>query len=256
MNNNKHVINIPPIFCNIVGETLQIMKNLVTDTFETSSGKKLEITFIVHASLKFKFGDRVIYVDPTSTLFDFAGCEKADFILFTHQHSDHFDLTALDELSTPDTTIVCTKAVAAEIPDRGSRDIEIMANGDSLNFRKGFSVEAVPAYNYLMREHFHPTGRDNGYILTFDGLKVYVSGDTEDVPAIHRLAGTGIDIAFLPVNQPFTMTVRQAVNAAKIIKPRIFYPYHYGQVEEVTDLQQLCADLEGSGIEVRLREMP
>ncbi|MBR5670803.1 MAG: hypothetical protein IKX11_02990, partial [Bacteroidales bacterium] len=73
---------------------------------------------------------------------------------------------------------------------------------------------------------------------------------------IHRLAGTGIDIAFLPVNQPFTMTVRQAVNAAKIIKPRIFYPYHYGQVEEVTDLQQLCADLEGSGIEVRLREMP
>ena len=256
MNKNKHVINITPIFCNIVRETIANMKNYVTDAFETASGKKLEITFIVHASLKFKFGDRVIYVDPTSALADYSGCEKADFILYTHQHSDHFDLTALNELATEDTTIVCTKTVAEEIPDRDSRDIEVMKNGDSLNFRKGFSVEAVPAYNYLMREHFHPAGRDNGYILLFDGLKVYVSGDTEDVPAIQRLANTGIDIAFLPVNQPFTMTVRQAVNAAKIIRPKIFYPYHYGQVEEVTDLEQLCADLEGTGIEVRLREMP
>lgn len=232
------------------------MNNLVTDTFETASGKKLEITFIVHASLKFKFGDRVIYVDPASSLADFSGCEKADFILFTHHHSDHFDLKALEELATDDTTIVCTKTVADAIPDLGDRDVEIMKNGDSLNFRKGFSVEAVPAYNYLMREHFHPAGRDNGYILTFDGLTVYVAGDTEDVPAIQRLAGRNIDIAFLPVNQPFTMTVRQAVNAARIVSPRIFYPYHFGQVEEVTDLGQLCADLEGSGIEVRLREMP
>lgn len=232
------------------------MKNLVTDTFETASGKKLEITFIVHASLKFRFGDRVIYVDPASSLADYSGCEKADFILFTHHHSDHFDLKALEDLATDDTTIVCTKTVAEQIPDREDRDIEIMKNGDSLNFRKGFAVEAVPAYNYLMREQFHPAGRDNGYILTFDGLTVYVAGDTEDVPAIQRLAGRNFDIAFLPVNQPFTMTVRQAVNAARIIKPRIFYPYHYGQVEEVTDLEQLCADLEGSGIEVRLREMP
>ena len=232
------------------------MKEYVTDIFDTPSGKKLEITFIVHASLKFRFGDRVIYVDPTSVLTDYSGCEKADFILFTHQHDDHFDLKALEDLSTEDTTIVCTKTVAEAIPDREKRDIEIMKNGDSLNFRKGFSVEAVPAYNYLMREHFHPQGRDNGYIMTFDGLKVYVSGDTEDVAAIQRLAGAGIDIAFLPVNQPFTMTVRQAVNAAKIIKPRIFYPYHFGQVEEVTDLEALCAGLEGSGIEVRLREMP
>ena len=119
------------------------MKNLVTDTFETASGKSLEITFIVHASLKFKFGDRVIYVDPTSTLFDFAGCEKADFILFTHQHSDHFDLTALDELSTPDTTIVCTKAVAAEIPDKDDRDRE--GGGENQRNRTvGFSFGRMP----------------------------------------------------------------------------------------------------------------
>ena len=232
------------------------MKNLVTDTFETASGKKLEITFIVHASLKFKFGDRVIYVDPTSVLADYSGCEKADFILYTHQHNDHFDLKALGDLATADTTIICTKDVAAAIPDAGTRDIEVMKNGDSVNFRKGFSVEAVPAYNYLMREHFHPVGRDNGYILQFDDLKVYVSGDTEDVPAIHRLADKAIDIAFLPVNQPFTMTEKQAVNAAKIIKPRIFYPYHYGQTDQTTDLELICSGLEGSGIEVRLREMP
>lgn len=232
------------------------MKNYATDIFVTDSGKKLEITFIVHASLKFRFWDRVIYVDPTSVLADYSGCEKADFIFFTHHHDDHFDLEALHLLAKEDTTIVCTKDVAALIPDRGSRDIEVMRNGDSFNFRKGFSVEAVPAYNYVSREHFHPAGRDNGYIMSFDGLKVYVSGDTEDVPAIQRLADKRIDIAFLPVNQPFTMTVRQAVNAAKIIRPRILYPYHFGQVEEVTDLDRLCADLEGSGIEVRLREMP
>ena len=256
MNIKKLIINIPPLFSNIVEENPENMKNLVTDTFETASGKKLEITFIVHASLKFRFGDRVIYVDPASSLADYSDSEKADFIFFTHHHSDHFDLKALEDLATEDTTIVCTKAVAEEIPDRDERDIEVMKNGDSLNFRKGFSVEAVPAYNYVSREHFHPAGRDNGYILSFDGLKVYVAGDLEDVPAIHNLPEKNIDIAFLPVNQPFTMTVRQAVNAAKIIKPKIFYPYHYGQVEEVTDLQQLCADLEGSGIEVRLREMP
>ena len=232
------------------------MKNLTTDIFETASGKKLEITFIVHASLKFRFGDRVIYVDPTSVLADYSGCEKADFILYTHQHNDHFDLQALDDLATADTTIICTKDVAALIPDRDSRDIEVMKNGDSANFRKGFTVEAVPAYNYLLRERFHPVGRDNGYILQFDDLKVYVAGDTEDVPAIQRLADRGFDIAFLPVNQPFTMTVKQAANAARIIKPRIFYPYHYGQTEEETNLEALCALLEGSGIEVRLREMP
>lgn len=232
------------------------MRSYATDILETISGKKLEITFIVHASLKFKFWDRVIYVDPTSVLADFSGCEKADFIFYTHHHDDHFDLNALEQLSTPDTTIICTKTVAEAIPDRDSRDIEIMKNGDSFNFRKGFSVEAVPAYNYLMREHFHPQGRDNGYIFTFDGLKVYVSGDTEDVPAINKLKDKNIDIAFLPVNQPFTMTVKQAVNAARIINPKILYPYHYGQTEQVTDLDQLCSGLEGSGIEVRLREMP
>ena len=232
------------------------MNNYATDHFETKSGKNLDISFIIHASLLFHFGDKVIYVDPAPSLADFSGCEKADFIFFTHHHSDHFSLEALDLLADEDTTIVCTEDVAAAIPDRNDRDVEVMKNGDSINFRKGFSAEAVPAYNYLSREQFHPVGRDNGYILKFDDLQVYVAGDTEDVPAILRLAGRGIDIAFLPVNQPYTMTVRQAANAAKIIKPRIFYPYHYGQTEEVTDLEQLCANLDGSGIEVRLREMP
>lgn len=227
-----------------------------TDSYSTQTGKVLEIYFLVHSSLIFKFGNRVIYVDPTCRLCDFSDFEKADFIFFTHHHSDHFDLAAIEQLSNEDTTIVCTKTVADAIPNRADLDIEIMNNWDSISFRKGMTVDAVPAYNYVMREQYHPQGRDNGYIFTFDGLKIYVAGDTEDVPAIHKLAEKAIDIAFLPVDQPYTMTVKQVCNAANIIKPKIFYPYHIGQSNEFTNLEQLSAAFAEKNIELKLRFQP
>ena len=123
----------------------------------------------------------------------------------------------------------------------------VMKNGDRLQLAD-ISVEAVPAYNYSEgRTQFHPKARDNGYILTIDGLRIYIAGDTEDIPEMSSIKD--IDIAFLPCNQPFTMTPDQLVKAAKIIKPKVLFPYHYGE----TDLSSIPEQLKGQNIDVRIR---
>ena len=123
-----------------------------------------------------------------------------------------------------------------------------MANGDKLQLADDITVEAVPAYNITEgRQQYHPKGRDNGYILTIDGLRIYIAGDTEDIPEMASVSD--IDIAFLPCNQPFTMTTDQLVRAARIVKPKVLFPYHYGQ----TDVSKLPSQLQGDGIDVRIR---
>jgi L-ascorbate metabolism protein UlaG (beta-lactamase superfamily) len=134
----------------------------------------------------------------------------------------------------------------------GNPKAEIMKNGDKIKVSDQILIEAVPAYNTTPgREQFHPRHRDNGYILTIDGLRIYIAGDTEDIPEMKNLKNIDIDIAFLPVNQPYTMTVTQAVNAANMFLPKILYPYHFGN----TNVKQLKEALKNSGIEVRLRKM-
>ena len=124
-----------------------------------------------------------------------------------------------------------------------------MRNGDKVQFSKDISIEAVPAYNTTPgREQFHPKGRDNGYILTLDGLRIYIAGDTEDIPEMEDIKD--IDIAFLPCNQPYTMTTDQVVKAAKIIKPKVLYPYHYND----TPVHKISMQLVGSGIKVLIRD--
>jgi L-ascorbate metabolism protein UlaG (beta-lactamase superfamily) len=124
-----------------------------------------------------------------------------------------------------------------------------MKNGDSQQIAEGFSVDAVPAYNNTEGHlQFHPKGRDNGYILTLDGLRIYIAGDTEDIPEMADLKD--IDIAFLPCNQPYTMTVDQLVKAARTISPKVLFPYHYSQ----TPISQVVMKLAGSGIDVRIRD--
>ena len=217
------------------------------ETFQTKSGKPLAITLIKHGSLEIYYDGLSFQVDPVSGLgkpTDYAAeFPKADFILVTHEHGDHYDPTALDALQGENTQLI-TNARCAEM--RGAGDV--MANGDSRDLRKDIKVDAVPAYNYSEgRTMFHPQGRDNGFILTIDGFRIYIAGDTEDIP---EMAGIkDIDVAFLPVNQPYTMTVEQCVNAAKVIRPKVLIPYHFGQ----TDLSQLPELL--SGMDVRLRQM-
>jgi L-ascorbate metabolism protein UlaG (beta-lactamase superfamily) len=124
-----------------------------------------------------------------------------------------------------------------------------MQNGESRKYADDILIEAVPAYN-TTPEHlqFHPKGRDNGYVLTLDGFRIYIAGDTEDIPEMAELKD--IDVAFLPCNQPYTMTVEQCVNAAKIIRPKVLFPYHYNN----TPVHKISMQLAGSGIDVRIRD--
>ena len=216
------------------------------ERFVTSSGKALEITLVKHGSLELRHEGISIQIDPVSDLgkkTDYATeFPKADIILLTHEHGDHYDPEAIKDLTGSDTELI-TNARCAQMAGYGT----VMANGDALN--RGFlRIEAVPAYNTTEGHlQFHPKGRDNGYVLTVDGLRIYVAGDTEDIPEMGLLEN--IDIALLPVNQPYTMTVEQCIRAARIIRPKVLIPYHFGQTD-VTPLPEALP-----GIDVRLRQM-
>ena len=216
------------------------------DEFTTASGKTVKFHALMHACIRIQYDGKEIQIDPVSKLsnrsINYAAMPKADYIFVTHEHADHYDAAALKTLSADKTQLVMNKR-CADMYGSG----KVMANGDKLQLAD-VSVEAVPAYNSTAgREQFHPKGRDNGYILTIDGLRIYIAGDTEDIPEMAQIKD--IDIAFLPCNQPYTMTPDQLVRAAKVIKPKVLFPYHYGQ----TDLSSIPAQLEGTGIDVRIR---
>ena len=216
------------------------------DVFKTKSGKTLKFYALVHASIRIEYDGREIEIDPVTKLgnktIDYTAMPKADYIFVTHEHGDHFDKEALKQL-TGDKTQLITNKRCAEMLGYG----EIMVNGQSSTFND-ITVEAVPAYNISEgRTQFHPKGRDNGYILTIDGLRIYIAGDTEDIPEMQDIKD--IDIAFLPCNQPYKMTTEQLVNAAKTVKPKVLFPYHYGQ----TDVKGIPAQLKDYGIDVRIR---
>ena len=217
------------------------------DVFKTKSGKIVKFHALVHASIRMEYDGKEIVIDPVAKLgnriINLASMPKANYIFVTHEHGDHFDKGAIGLLSDGETRLITNKRCADML---GSG--EVMANGDKLQIADGFTVEAVPAYNYTEgRTQFHPKSRDNGYILTVDGLRIYIAGDTEDIPEMANIRD--IDIAFLPCNQPYTMTPEQLVKAAKVIKPKVLFPYHYGQ----TDVTKLPSQLQGDGIDVRIR---
>ena len=217
------------------------------DVIETSAGE-LGITFVGHGTLMFEFGGTIIHIDPFSRLADYAMLPKADVVFITHQHGDHLDLKALDLVRTDKTVVVLTEACAKDV--KGGI---VMKNGDVQKVGE-IGVEAVPAYNLVhMRENgkpFHPKGEGNGYVLTLGDTRVYIAGDTENVPEMKALEN--IDIAFLPMNLPYTMTPEMVVDAAVAFKPKVLYPYHYGD----TDPSKVFALLEShEDIEVRIRKM-
>jgi L-ascorbate metabolism protein UlaG (beta-lactamase superfamily) len=217
------------------------------DVFKTKSGKTVKFHALVHASIRIEYDEKEIEIDPVTKLgnktINYSAMPKADYIFITHEHGDHFDKEAI-KLLTGEKTQLITNKRCAEMLGYG----EIMANGERSTYN-GITVEAVPAYNTSEgRTQFHPKGRDNGYILTIDGLRIYIAGDTEDIPEMEAIKD--IDIAFLPCNQPYTMTVDQMVKAAKTIKPKVLFPYHYSQ----TPVNQAVMKLAGSGIEVRIRD--
>lgn len=218
-----------------------------TDVIPTSVGD-LEITFLGHGSLLMAFNGNIIYADPWSKVADYLKLPKADIVLVTHEHHDHLDLQALASVRTDKTVVVLTETCARQV-EGGI----VMRNGDVYTV-EGVQIDAVPAYNVVHKREngqpFHPRGVGNGYIMTFGDRRVYVAGDTEDILEMRELQG--IDYAFLPMNLPYTMTPEMVADAAKAFRPKIVYPYHYGD----TDTSKLEGLLkEEKGIEVRIREM-
>ena len=217
------------------------------DVIKTSAGD-LEITFIGHGTVMFKFGGKVIHVDPYTKVGDYSKMPKADLILITHEHQDHLDLAAIEPIRTKDTKIVLT-GKAAEKLSGGL----IMKNGD-MTMTLGVRIEAIPAYNLAHKrdngQPFHVKGLGNAYILTFGETRVLIAGDTENIPEIKALKN--IDIAFLPMNLPYTMTPEMVADAAKAFRPKVLYPYHTGD----TDMSKIIDLMKGEkGIETRIRKM-
>ncbi len=208
----------------------------------TTSGGNLTITCIGHGTLMFTFGGKTIHVDPMSRYADYATLPKADVILITHEHGDHLDAKAIQLISTDKTALVVNQGSSSALPAA-----TVMKNGETRTFA-GFQVEAVPAYNPA--KAFHPKGNGNGYVVTFADKRVYVAGDTENIPEMSDLKQ--IDVAFLPMNLPYTMTPEQVADAARAFRPKVLYPYHFGN----TDTAALVTLLKDEkGIEVRIRDM-
>jgi L-ascorbate metabolism protein UlaG (beta-lactamase superfamily) len=218
-----------------------------TDVIKTSAGE-LKITCVGHGTLMFTFGATIVHVDPVSREADYSTMPKADIVLVTHEHGDHLDPAAIAAVRKEGTAVLLTAKCAPSVPGG-----TVMNNGDARTV-KGLTIEAVPAYNIVHRrpsgEPFHPRGQGNGYVITFGGTRVYVAGDTENIPEMAKLKD--IAVAFLPMNVPYTMTPEMVADAARTLRPKILYPYHFGE----TNTSELVRLLEPEkSIEVRIRKM-
>jgi L-ascorbate metabolism protein UlaG (beta-lactamase superfamily) len=222
-------------------------KQFEKDVIQTTAGD-LTITFLGHGSLMLDFNELNISVDPYSQVADYSQLPKADLILITHEHHDHLDENALSNIRTDSSDLILTETCAHQI----SGGI-VMRNGDVRTVR-GIGIEAVPAYNLVHKrgdgQPFHPKGIGNGYILTFGDKRVYIAADTENTPEMKAM--TDIEVAFLPMNLPYTMTPEMVADVAKAFQPKILYPYHFGNTD-TSKLVNLLSD--EPGIEVRIRQM-
>lgn len=218
------------------------------DIYETNKGA-LKVTLVGHGSLMFEYDGKVIHVDPYSQVADYSKLSKADLVMITHEHADHLDTVAINAIKKAETQFIVSKAVN-EILGYG----DIMKNGVHSHWG-ALHIDAVPAYNIVNKkpdgEAYHPKGRGNGYIFTFGDKKVYVAGDTENIPEMDNLKGRGIDIAFMPKNLPYTMTDEMFIDAAKKVQPKVLYPYHMSEFDQ----EKIEKALDGTGVKIEVRPM-
>ncbi len=217
------------------------------DLHQTKNGQ-IKITFIGHGTLMLEFNDKVIHIDPWTQLADYQSLPKADLILITHEHRDHLDEKAIAAIRKPETQIFCNENSKIKL-----QDASVLQNGDSAE-ALGVTIEALPAYNILHKrnekEVFHPKGVGNAYLFNIDGKRILIGGDTENVPELKTLKN--IDIAFLPMNLPYTMTPEMVADLARAMKPAILYPYHFGETD-TGKLVELLKD--HKEIEIRIRKL-
>lgn len=217
------------------------------DMYETSGGE-LKTILVGHGSLMFGYKGKVIHVDPYSQVADYSKLPKADLILLTHEHADHLDTAAINLIKKADTYFIVSK-VCNEILGYG----EVMNNGDHSHWGT-LHIDAVPAYNIVNKkpdgEAYHPQGRGNGYVIAFGDKKIYVAGDTENIPEMDVLKGK-IDIAYMPKNLPYTMTDEMFIDAVKKVEPKVVYPYHMSEFDQ----EKIGKALEGVNTKIEVRPM-
>ncbi len=236
-----------PVFLACISLAIQARNLPEKDVINTTEGPA-EITFIGHGSLMIVFQGKVVHVDPFGMQTDYSVLPRADLILITHEHGDHLDLKAVQAIKQDNTQVMYTEKCAGSL----SGGI-VMHNGDTQLYGP-FKIEAVPAYNLVNGPQagmvYHKKGDGNGYILTMGNLRVYIAGDTENTPEMKALKN--IDVAFLPMNLPYTMTPEMVADAVVAFKPKILYPYHFGE----TDTQKLLDLLKDQkGTEIRIRKL-
>lgn len=217
------------------------------DYIETNQGS-ISIFPIAHASLALAAPGLTLYADPVGEAAQYDGLPPADIILITHEHGDHYNADTLGALAGENTQLITNPAVYGMLPADMQARATQLANGES-HEASGMLVDAIPAYNTTAeRLDYHPEGRDNGYVLTLAGARIYIAGDTEDIPEMRALSD--IALAFVPMNLPFTMDVDQAASAVIEFAPAVVYPYHY----RGSDVEQFKANVEAANgtTEVRL----
>ena len=225
----------------LIAGTRPVFAQAASDSVMTADGE-IGIHPLQHATFVMTYGDEVFYFDPSNVSFE--GQPKPTAIFITHGHGDHFNAEALPGIAG-DVPIYTNEDVYSKLPEDLKGQATALKNGDTTEVN-GIPVEAVPAYNTTAdRMNYHPEGVGNGYVLTLGDKKVYVAGDTEPTPEM--LAMTGISVAFLPMNLPYTMDINQAAEAVKTFTPEIVIPYHYGD----SDVDAF-ASMVGDTAEVRL----
>lgn len=221
----------------------EITTDQVPLAYEVEGGQVV-IHPVDHASMVLETPAGVIYVDPVGGAEKYRNLPAPMLILITHEHGDHFDLPTLQAL--PQVRMITNQAVHDLLPEEMKSRATVMANGEQASV-EGINIEAVPAYNTTEdRMQYHPKGRDNGYVLTIGGHRFYIAGDTEDTPEMRALED--IEVAFLPMNLPYTMTVQQAADAVAAFKPKVVYPYHH----RGSDLAEFTSLVETSGADSKV----
>lgn len=223
------------------------MQNQHSASLHSSS---LQVTPIAHATMVLHLGDQVIYTDPVGGAEAFTGQPGADVILVTDIHPDHFNAETLRAVTTDDTVLVVPQAVADQLPKDLQGTLVIMHNGDTKN-EKGITIDAIPMYNLPESpESFHTKGRGNGYVLSKSGERVYIAGDTDAIPEMKALQN--IDVAFVPMNLPYTMSVEEAAGAVLAFQPNVVHPYHYRGPEGLSDCNKFKQLVESSNPDIQV----
>lgn len=220
-----------------------------TDTIRTNQGPLL-LTPIQHGSLVLSYQGKTLYVDPFSGGENYKKMKDPDLVLITDIHGDHLDKKTLGELNLEGATFIVPAAVKEQLGELELSSVNTLANGANTSWN-GIRIEALPMYNLPeTADSRHPKGRGNGYLLTFGDTRVYISGDTEDIPEMRSLKN--IDVAFVCMNMPYTMDIDQAAAAVMAFQPEVVYPYHY-RGSDVEAFKQKV-ESQNKNIEVRLRE--